>query len=475
MTMSNDSTPYIVTTEQNVLGALLSDNRVYGRVAGILKPEHFSDPLHRRIYEVVTNQIIAGRTATPLTVRPALGEVEIVAGVTVPSYLTQLCQDTSSMLDVHEHAELIRDCSAMRQLAAIGNQLSGPAEQYPHERLNLAFEEIDGLRADLTATTSRRVSIGKAGEETLDRLERARRGEKVDVFVPTGFDDLDRALNGGWYGGDLIILAGRPGMGKTVVACAVGVEAARRGAGVLTFSLEIDSNQTVSRMIAHRAYQRHSTLSFGRITAAKDITDEEMRRIESVHASLKELPLTIDDTPRLTVSQIFQRAKAERDRLAAHGIQLAVVVIDYLKFVKASDRYKGQRVYEVGEISSGLKEMAKELKVAVILCAQLNRGIEAEKDKRPDLAHLRESGDLEADADTVLFLYRDHYYLSRSPEFRAGDQETVTKAIDCENKLEMIIAKNRKGPTTKIDLFCDIACSHVAPAYNRLFGGQPHA
>ncbi|MDZ5448615.1 replicative DNA helicase [Labrys sp. ZIDIC5] len=473
--MSTDATPYIVATEQNVLGALLTDNRVYGRIAGILRPEHFADPLHQRIYEVATNQINAGRVANPISVRPALGEAEIAPGVDVPAYLVRLSQDTASLLDVHDHAELIRDSSAMRRLAAIGGQLSSPALEYPYQRLGTAFDEIDALRAELTATTSRRLSIGKAGDETLDRIERARRGEKVDVFVPTGFDDLDRALNGGWYGGDLIILAGRPGMGKTVVACAVGVEAARKGAGVLAFSLEIDSNQTVSRMIAHRAYQPHSTLNFGRITAAKDISDEEMRRIEAVHASMKELPITIDDTPRLTVSQIYQRAKAERDRLAARGIPLALVVIDYLKFVKASDRYKGQRVYEVGEISSGLKEMAKELKVAVILCAQLNRGIEAEKDKRPDLAHLRESGDLEADADAVLFLYREHYYLSRSPEFRASDPETVTKALDCENKLEMIIAKNRKGPTTKIDLFCDIACSHVAPVHFLRCGGQAYA
>ncbi len=469
MTAAPAPFPYMFRAEQNVLGAILTDNSLYGRVGGMLRPEHFSDPLHARIYEVASGQIVAGRVATPITISPALGDAPISEGVKVSDYLTHLCIDTASLIDVPEQAEMLRDAWAMRRLSALGAVLSHPAENFPRERLSAAFEEIDQIRADLTNAKSRRVAVGNVGNEILERIARVRSGEKVDVFTPTGFADIDKIMNGGWYGGDLIILAGRPGMGKTVMACAAAVEAARRGAGVLCFSMEISSIQTASRMMAHRAYSRTSNLSFGRINAARDINDDELRRLEQVASKMGDLPIAIDDSSRLTVSQIAQRAKVEKERLAKQGIPLGLVVVDYLKFVKASDRYSGQRVYEVGEISAGLKELAKDLNVSVLLCAQLNRGIEAEKDKRPDLAHLRESGDLEADADAVLFLYREHYYLSRSSEFRSGDPEVTNRAIDCEHDLELIVAKNRKGQTGVVKLYCDIGHSHVSQAIE--FGG----
>lgn len=466
----NQPAPFLIAAEENILGALLIDNRLYGQIGGFLRPEHFYSPLHARIYQLAGEQITSGRKATAISIRPAIGEVEIAPGVTAPQYLTRLCGEVASLIDAHDHAEMVRDAYLIRRISGVGSELVAPAEGHPRDRLAAAFEEIDNIRAELIGASSRRVAVGNVGTDILDRINRVRSGEKVDVFTPTGYGDIDRVMNGGWYGGDLVVMAGRPGMGKTAVACAMAVEAARKGCGVVMFSLEINRLQTAARMMAHRAYSRHSTLNFGRINAAKDIQDEELWRLEETANFFANLPIMIDDTPRLTVSQITQRAKAEKDRMAKLGIPLGLIVVDYLKFVKASDRYKGQRVYEVGEISSGLKELAKDLNTTVILCAQLNRGVESREDKRPDLADLRESGDLEADADAVMFLYREHYYLTRSSDFRSGDAQAIERAIQCEHDLELIIAKNRKGATDIVRLFCDIACSHISQ--RRSFGAS---
>lgn len=456
--------PHSIEAEQNLLGALLTDNRLFGRIGGFLQREHFYDPLHGLIYQTAHDQVAAGRKATPISIEPALGG-ECAPGVSARQYLTKLASEAASLLDAPDHAEMIRDMCVMRRIAGVAGRVTGPDPGYPRDKLSAAFDELDLIRGELVGSNSRRMPVGDISAEILDRVGRVRGGEKVDVYTPTGYPDIDRIMNGGWYGGDLIVLAGRPGMGKTAMACCLAVEAARRGAGAVVFSLEIDRRQTASRMLAHRSYASHTALSFGRINAAKEITDDELWRLEDATKALAKLNILVDDTPRLTVGQIAQRAKAEKEKLAKAGVSLGLVVVDYLKFVKASDRYKGQRVYEVGEISAGLKEMAKDLNTTVILCAQLNRGVESREDKRPDLADLRESGDLEADADAVMFLYREHYYLTRSSEYRAGSIAVQEQAINCEHGLELIVSKNRKGATGTVNLFCDIASSHISQAY----------
>lgn len=459
---------YSIEAEQAVLGAVLIDNTAAGPISVYLRAEHFYDPLHRTIYQAILNLIEGGYVATPVSVLPGVGQGQINDKVTVAEYLVRLVVSAPRVGGLGTMAELIRDFCAMRRVVAIGGDLAALLVGQPRERLARAFEMIDTVRAELAGADLRRAPISTVAGDLVARIERVRAGLAVDLFHKTGFSDLDGALQGGWYRGDLIIIGGRPGMGKTVLACCLALEGAkvdRSGkTGVLAYMLEIGEMQTAARMLAHRIYLDRAPLQYGRILSGKNLTDEDMWRLEEGLIKLKSLPLIIDDSSSLPLTQIVQRTAAEQVRMAKEGVELGPVVIDYMKFVKSSDRYAGQRTHEVGEISLGLKKMAKDLGVPVILLHQLNRGVEQQgrADRRPDLADLRDSGDLEADADVVIFPFREYYYLSRSADFRNNVEEVRLRASECEHDLELIVAKNRKGPTAVIKVWCDIGCSHIS-------------
>jgi replicative DNA helicase len=236
---------------------------------------------------------------------------------------------------------------------------------------------------------------------------------------------------------------------------------AQAGHGVLAFSMEVPAEEIHARYLADMAYLARKPLSFGAIMRG-ECDDEDLWRLENAAKRLREMPLVSDVASRLSVAEIAMRVRAEKERMQQRGQRLRVVMIDYLKFIQASDRYRGQRVYEVGEISGGLKQIAKDEGICVVLLAQLNRAVESRDDKRPTLSDLRESGDLEADAHVVAFIYRESYYLEKSAEFRAEKPEALAAALDARNAMELIVGKNRSGPTRTLHLWCDVAASTVS-------------
>ena len=282
-------------------------------------------------------------------------------------------------------------------------------------------------------------------------------GTAGDDIIKTGLRDLDERT-GGMARGSLVVLAGRPGMGKTTVAVAIGRNAARLGHGVAFFSLEMPNRQIMPRLIADAMFDG-DRLSVHRIAKAQFTPLEFDSLVDAVRA-MEPLPFLIDDSPHATAGGILAKCQAAKKRLERTGKTLDLVVIDYLKFIHATDRYAGQRHYEVGEITASLKQLARRLNAVVLLCAQLNRQVEQRQDRRPQLSDLRESGDIEADADIVLLLFREAYYLAQDPGIRT-DADKMRRLEDVQHRVEFIVAKNRTGPTDTIPTFINLEFSAV--------------
>ncbi|MCP1848933.1 MULTISPECIES: DnaB-like helicase C-terminal domain-containing protein [unclassified Bradyrhizobium] len=279
----------------------------------------------------------------------------------------------------------------------------------------------------------------------VDKMARPYAGQKPEGLMAMGLRDLDHVLDGGFMPGDLVVMAGRPGMGKTLVASSMSRQTARADVAGGFYSMEMPDEQAMARLLADASFGRSSLqrIPSGHILKGR-LSESDVNMVR-----LSDLPLYIDDTSSLSVGEVSARTRSLAERAQREGRRLGFIVIDYLKYLKASSQYRGQRRYEIGEICGGLKSLAKELNIVVILLAQLNREVEKRDDKRPQLSDLRESGDIEADADTVLFLFREEYYLSKL-EPKPGTPEHMewqTKIESCHNRLEIIVAKQRSGPT----------------------------
>lgn len=455
--------PVNVEAEQAFLGALLLNNEIFSYSAGFLSAEHFSEELHRRIYQVAAEMIGSGRLATPVTVKTFLGEHDIGAGVTVPQYLARLVAEAAPAISATYYAQTVRDLFIRREIISAAQEaqeqaFDAPVDLRPAAMAASVMDRLSVLIEDPSA--SKRVLAGASAHRVLERAQAVREGKCVDTAVSTGFSDLD-TITGGYRPGELWIVAARPGMGKTIYAVTSATKTARKTTGALIFSLEVPEDQFTCRLLADVAYLSRRLLSFQSILRGQ-LDDEEMWRLDDAQRALAQQPLVVDYSSRLTLTEIKARVHSEKKRMTAQGKSLSVVLIDYLKFIQASDRYRGNRVYEVGEISAGLKQLAKDEGVCVVLLAQLNRALESREDKRPGLSDLRESGDLEADADVVAFLHRESYFLEKSPAFRADNAEALAEFERIKNDAELIIGKNRSGPTKTVHFFCDVAASHMS-------------
>jgi replicative DNA helicase len=382
-------------------------------------------------------------------------------------YLAHLASAAASW-NARGYADIVRDMATRREMYAIGQELMQRARFDPADVSGQAM--IEETEARLLAARAIVPQPHLAGQSAadgsawmMDRITALRTGQIERNSIASGLPDLDRATSGGFQRGQLWLLAGRPGMGKTVVMTSLSRYAAR-DAGVLVFQCEVTRDQQWARYLADLAYLHGHPLPFGRIMEGTDLTDEEVWRLDNARQRLSRLHLRVECEPSVSIAQIAFAVKAEKKRLAAQGVRLGVVFIDYLKFVKVSDRYRGNRVLEIGEISGALKQMAKAEDICVVLLAQLNRQVEAQgrEDRRPTVADLRDSGELEQDADTVMLLYRDAVYLERKIKSGGGDAETSARLIDRQNSLEIILGKNRSGPTCTLDLWCDVPSSSIA-------------
>jgi len=443
--------PHNLEAEQGLLGALLVNNRSLEKISDFLKDEHFYAPAHQRIYAAVLKLIDRGQTASPVTLKGYFEKDEDLAHIGGAEYLADLAASVATIVNVKDYAQTIYDLHLRRQLITLGEDIVN--ESYEHDVDRDAVATIETAESRLFKLAE--VGDVRGGFQTLrtsvlTAIEIAEVAYKSDghvTGVTTGLRDVDQKL-GGLHGSDLLILAGRPSMGKTALATNIAFNAAKAYAesggeeGAITgfFSLEMSADQLATRILADQSGISSDSIRKGQIK------EDDFQRFVAASQKLAQVPLYIDDTPALSIAAVRTRARRLKRQ---HG--LGLLVIDYLQLLRGSGSKQGNenRVLEVSEITRGLKAIAKELQIPVMALSQLSRAVEQREDKRPMLSDLRESGSIEQDSDVVMFVYREEYYLSRSmPDIEDGEkymkwQEKMERAA---NVAEVIVAKQRHGP-----------------------------
>lgn len=454
--------PHNLEAEQALLGAILVNNEALDRVSGFLSPQHFFDPLHGRIYETLATLIHAGKTATPITVKTFFENAEpIDANMSVPQYLGRLAANATTIINAAEYGRTIYDLATRRSLILIGEDMVNTAYESAVDQAPRAqIEEAEGRLYSLAEQNK----YGKGFETFKSALTTAiemansafqRSGHLSGAS--TGLADLDNKL-GGLQRSDLVILAGRPSMGKTALATNIAYNVAKAyryeqradgtrettdGGIVGFFSLEMSSEQLATRILAEQAEISSEKIRRGMID------ENEFRKLSDVANEMSRIPLYIDQTGGITIAQLSARARKLKRQ---HGLDL--LVVDYLQLLAGSKARSDNRVQEITEITTGLKALAKELVVPIMALSQLSRQVEQREDKRPQLSDLRESGSIEQDADVVMFVFREEYYIERlkpaegTPEFA----DWMTKMSQASGKAEVIIGKQRHGPVGTVEL-----------------------
>ena len=461
--------PANIEAEAAFLGAILIDNRVIEELQTPLTPMHFYEPVHARIYERVLQLLDRKAVVTPVTLRPYFEADEQLKELGGLTYLARLTADGQGLLAPRELAEQIYDLALLRELIAVGRNLISAAMDTsesvePVQQIERAEAALYAV-AEGAATGSEAQSFGIATRTAISAIEKAFNSGGHISGKTTGLTSVNEKI-GGLHDSDLIILAGRPGMGKTSLVTNIAFNAADRllrdqadgiedaksvGAAVAFFSLEMSADQLATRILAEQSGISSEALRMGKISR------DDFQQLSFASQRLAELPLFIDDTPALSIAALRARARRLKRR---HNI--GVVIVDYLQLLQGSGRATDNRVNEISEISRGLKTLAKELSVPVIALSQLSRAVEQREDKRPMLSDLRESGSIEQDADMVWFVFREDYYVaSREPKRPIeGDDVKVhemhsTWAQEMERVYglaELIVAKQRHGSTGKVRL-----------------------
>lgn len=452
--------PANIEAEQALLGALMIENGLIDTVAGIVTPEDFSEGIHARIFAKALELNADRNPVTPLSLKPFMAELEIHPGLPAWQYLGRLVAGAPT-LNAVAYAEVVRDHAARRRLFDLGETLMATCANPDLKVSQVASEAVTALDhvLSITRSTSRKaVSIGEAMSDVMDRVLNDAGADQIT----TGLGSLDRVLTGGWRRKQYVILAGRPSMGKTTVATSAMLRTAKAGHGVLMLSLEMPTAQIAARAMTDLAYGSTRKVAYADLIASR-LNDLDLDAIGKAGGMFATLPLVIDDQRGLTVAEIGSRIRAQAQKFERDGIKLGLVVIDHMGYVRSSDRYRGNRVHEVTEISAGLGQLAKELDIALVVLCQLNRGTEARENKRPTMADLRDSGSLEQDADVIIFTYRESYYLERL-RCDPGSQQEIQRQAEldaCRNTLELIVAKQRNGEATTVTCFCDMASNAI--------------
>ncbi len=461
--------PANIEAEAAFLGAVLIDNRVIEELRTPLRSEHFFEPLHRRLYERILTLVDRQAVVTPVTLKPYFESDEALKELGGINYLARLTADGQGLLAARELAEQIYDLALLRELVAVGRDLVEGALD-TSETLK-PMDQIEKAEAQLYAVAegasngSEGESFSSATHKALGMIEHAINSGGHISGTTTGLTSVNEKI-GGLHDSDLIIIAGRPGMGKTSLATNMAFNAADRlmrdrkdgiedaesvGTGVGFFSLEMSADQLATRILAEQAGISSEMLRMGKISR------EDFQQLSFASQRLAELPLYIDDTPALSIASLRARARRLKRR---HDIGL--IIVDYLQLLQGTQRSQDNRVNEISEISRGLKTLAKELDLPVIALSQLSRAVEQREDKRPQLSDLRESGSIEQDADIVMFVYREDYYVAaREPKRPVENDDAkihdahASWAADMERVYglaELIVAKQRHGATGKVRL-----------------------
>ena len=447
--------PQNIEAEQNLIGSILFDNKVMEDLPTNFASRHFFDPLHSSIFEACVSLTDNGRLADPVTLKGYLKDDVSLRDIDIKQYLSDLREGTVSLSKAKFYADEIRNCYVRRSLIRIGDDLidrsiNPSIEISPDQEISNTEEQLYNL-AEKDQVNSGPIDfktiLGKATNQINEAYQRKGSLSGVD----TGFSGLNRQL-GGLNKSDLLVLAGRPAMGKTALATNIGFNAAKtskieNNQSILIFSLEMSAEQLAQRILAEQSTIDSHKLRNG------DISEKEFSDLVSTQNEIMNLPFFIDDTPAISVGQIASRARRLK---RTNG--LALIIIDYIQLIQGTKASEAQgRVQEVSSITRGLKSLAKELDVPILALSQLSRAVEQREDKRPILADLRESGSIEQDADVVMFVYREEYYLDKSePTQRDNEnQESFNERFLrwqdrrnlAEGKAEIIISKQRHGPT----------------------------
>jgi replicative DNA helicase len=456
--------PQNVEAEAALLGALMIDNRLVEDVQLKLKPHHFFEPLHGRIYESILRMTDSNRVANPVTLRPLFESDEIIKEVGGAAYLAQLTGSGAAVIGARDFAQQIYDLALLRALVGVGRDLVEGALDTSEDVAPLA--QIERAETELYKVAEEGGAEGKAksfaesATLAIEMAERALNSGGHLSGMTTGLEVLNSKV-GGLHRSDLIIVAGRPGMGKSSLATNMAFAAAQRflrdsedgiapeksaGAPVALFSLEMSADQLATRILAEQSGISSENLRMGRIS------QQEFRELARAAAELQSLPLYIDDTPGLTIAALRTRARRLKRQKG-----IGMVIVDYLQLLQGTGKNSNEnRVQEISEISRGLKQLAKELNLPVIGLSQLSRQVEQREDKRPQLSDLRESGSIEQDADIVLFIYREDYYLKAvEPDYPMPEETDKQAKYEAwrqkydpvAGRAELIVAKQRHGST----------------------------
>tara|TARA_B100001063_G_scaffold57205_1_gene51421 strand:- start:2235 stop:3668 length:1434 start_codon:yes stop_codon:yes gene_type:complete len=442
--------PSNLEAEQALLGSILVNNDIIDEVSSIISSAIFYDPAHVKIYEVIESLNNKGMIANPITLKNFFEKDNMLNDVGGTEYLVKLTRFSGSPKQAVDYAKIIHEMYLRRELVLISDKLSADTLNANSQEQN-AENIIEGTEKSLFDLAERGsfsqsfLKFNEALDQTIEMATLAMKSDQGIVGVPTGLADLDEKL-GGLHKSDLVILAGRPGMGKTALATNIAYHAAQNllsrqeKSSIAFFSLEMSSEQLSTRILSEQARIKSDDIRRGKVT------ETEINRYIETSRNIYNLPLYIDETPAITISTLSNRARRIK-RLFG----LSLIVVDYIQLMRApsSNNRGDNRVQEVSEITQGLKALAKELKVPVLALSQLSRAVESRDDKKPLLSDLRESGSIEQDADVVMFVYREAYYLeNKQPKLGSIEHaEWQSKMNDVNGLADIILGKQRHGPT----------------------------
>jgi replicative DNA helicase len=465
--------PHSIEAEQGLLGAILINNEAFFRVSEFLEPKHFFEPIHQRIFELAGEFIRLGKVANPVTLKTFLPADLDIAGLSLNQYLAKLAAESTTIINAEDYGRLVYDLSIRRDLIQIGEEMVNTAYDAAVDATPSSHIEDAERKLYQLAETGRYDSgfqpFAKVLTAAVDMAARAYQRDGSLSGLATGLIDLDAKM-GGLQHSDLIILAGRPGMGKTALATNIAYNVAKaftpgdvrpdghtetlNGGIVGFFSLEMSAEQLGTRIIAEQTKIPSNKIRRG------GIEEVDFDTISNVAIELQKLPFYIDETGGLSIGQLAARARRLKRQ---HGLDL--LVVDYLQLLQGSGRFSDSRVQEITDITTRLKALAKELKVPILALSQLSRQVEQRDDKRPQLSDLRESGSIEQDADVVLFVFREEYYHQmRKPSETNREKfaEWLAEGERVEGRAEVIIGKQRHGPTGTVELQFDAAVTRFA-------------
>ena len=442
--------PNNIEAEQAVIGSILVSNDIFDEISTIISSINFYDPMHQKIYEAIESLVYKGMLANPITLKNYFEDEK--DDLNVPEYLVKITKFSTSVRQAVEYSKIIYDMFVRRELIKISEQTIDSAKLNELDTNGQTIiENSERLLFDLAekgSFNSSLIKFDEAMKQTIEMASAAYKNEEGIVGVPTGLRDLDDKL-GGLHQSDLIIIAGRPSMGKTSLATNIAFNAAQKlqdsgkKSSIAFFSLEMSSEQLSTRIISEQARISSNDIRRGRIS------DEQFDKFLETSKNIAELPLYIDETPAISIAAMSNRARRIK-RLFG----LDMVVVDYIQLMRGTTFNKDGRVQEISQITQGLKAIAKELAVPVVALSQLSRQVEQRDDHKPQLSDLRESGSIEQDADVVMFVYREGYYLSRKEprEATVEHAEWQAKMNEVAHLAQIIIGKQRHGPIGNVTL-----------------------